>query len=574
MKANCQPFPCRQQQGFQKNMSSITASFNLHETIYNTVELNKVAYVGLLDIRKAFDTVSHPLLIEKLNILNIPIHYINIIAAAYSDMQSIVRVNGNCSKSIRIKNGVRQGVVLSSLLYLIYINDLIEQVERGGLGACICKLATGIPTLCDDISLVALTPLNLQKMLDTVSTYAYEWKFEISSTKSLVMIVSLSEKYKSTKFKWHINGNSLMVSQSASHVGVPISSDLKANLKVDTACRKGRQSFHGSLGFCNRESISLSPMEVAGVKLYKTVVQSSFLYGCEMWTNMTQSNKKDIDVFHHYCIKKLQYLPVQTRSAMCESLLGLGSLTAEIEIRKLLFFHKITTMQEICITKQIFLRRLFTYFYSNGNSNQLGFIPDLYKILCKYNLECYLHRFINNRDLPSKSAWNRLIRTMIYNSESHRLKTIMLNDVEFSRFREVHKTLVPYRLWKIPSSQSELKLIHFIIKCLTLIPQRVNQLCSYCNKDFTDVLLHITTSCQRTLDIRNIFLEYIVNCYTPQQSISVSNLDNEELLQFLLGKRTNELIDLDENESKQLVIVSANYVLSCIKLFYGNRNSL
>lgn len=67
------------------------------------------------------------------------------------------------SKPFEIKNGVRQGGVLSSLLFLIFIDSLLKELEQSGLGAFVCELETGNPTLADDLSLVAMTPLNLQK---------------------------------------------------------------------------------------------------------------------------------------------------------------------------------------------------------------------------------------------------------------------------------------------------------------------------------------------------------------------------------------------------------------------------
>ena len=87
-------FPCKQQQGFQKCLSSITTSFNMHETIYSAIELNKVVYVAFLDIRKAFDTVNHRMLFHKLDVLRIPKQISNIIRQAYIGMKSIVMING------------------------------------------------------------------------------------------------------------------------------------------------------------------------------------------------------------------------------------------------------------------------------------------------------------------------------------------------------------------------------------------------------------------------------------------------------------------------------------------------
>ena len=61
-------FPCTQQQGFQGKLGCLTASFNLHETIYHNLEQGNSVYVIFLDSTKAFDTVwRHGLLVELFN---------------------------------------------------------------------------------------------------------------------------------------------------------------------------------------------------------------------------------------------------------------------------------------------------------------------------------------------------------------------------------------------------------------------------------------------------------------------------------------------------------------------------
>lgn len=362
------------------------------------------------------------------------------------------------------------------------------------------------------------------------------------------------------------HGQELNICDTAVHVGVPIASDLKATIKIESACRKGKMSFHSALSFCDKDSISINPL--TSLKLYKSVVQSTFLYGCELWNNLTQTNIKEIEKFHHYCLKKIQYLPVHTRSAMTEALLGLGSLNSEIEKRKLLFFHKISKMTETCMTKKIFLRRLFLYTQSINNSSQLGFVPDLFNILNKYHLLQYLYSFMNYVELPPKSSWRRIIQKAIHDYEKNRIHSVMSNNPDFIRFKSIHSAYKPYHIWKIPSHPAELKLIQFIVRCTTLVPLTLNHVCPHCNRNFRDTLCHIVTSCESTLDIRNAFMEYIVDNYTPQFSVSITSLDNEELLQFLLGRHTDLSEALDEADYRKLFIVSASYVASSVKRFY------
>ena len=131
---NNSDFPCKQQQSFQKCLSSITTSFNMHETIYSAIELNKVVYVAFLDIKKAFDMVNHSMLFHKLEILKIPKQISNIIRQAYKEMKSIVMINGVQSIPFDIQRGVRQGGVLSSLLFLIFIDGLLRELEQSWYG--------------------------------------------------------------------------------------------------------------------------------------------------------------------------------------------------------------------------------------------------------------------------------------------------------------------------------------------------------------------------------------------------------------------------------------------------------
>ena len=245
-------FPSKQQQGFQKQLSSITVSFNLHEAIYNTLELNKVAYGALLDLKKAFDSVSHNLLFQKLYQLCIPKWIIKIIIEAYTNIKSIVFINGIRSNPFYIRNGVRQGGVLSSLLFLIFIDSLLKELETSSLGTAICDTNAGNPTLADDISLIAMTPVNLQKMIEIAQNYVKKWLSQISHSKSFVMVMTASKRNAPQHFTWKINSQPLEVVNTARHVGILMSSNLKPDIAIADACQRGRAAFNSTFGFASK----------------------------------------------------------------------------------------------------------------------------------------------------------------------------------------------------------------------------------------------------------------------------------------------------------------------------------
>ena len=129
LKKESIPFPSSQQQGFQENKGCITASFNLHETVLHNQELGSKVFIAFADISKAYDTVLHHGLMYFLKKLGIKGKILNSIESCYHNISSFVRVNNFNSKCFKIKRGVRQGGVLSSFLYLVYINEVFNQLE-------------------------------------------------------------------------------------------------------------------------------------------------------------------------------------------------------------------------------------------------------------------------------------------------------------------------------------------------------------------------------------------------------------------------------------------------------------
>ena len=109
------------QHGFRKKYSTATACYTLKETILNYTQSHSNVYACFLDISKAFDSVDHSLLINKLHKLGIPDCIINIIRYWYGNQFVCVKYKNSISKEWRVGNVVRQGGVMSGLFFNIYI---------------------------------------------------------------------------------------------------------------------------------------------------------------------------------------------------------------------------------------------------------------------------------------------------------------------------------------------------------------------------------------------------------------------------------------------------------------------
>ena len=93
--------------------------------------------VAFLDLKKAFDTIDHKILIEKLNMYGIKRHSLGLLESYITNQSQKCFTNGTLSHSkLIIKCGIPQGSILGPLFFLVYINDLpncLKTVHRGCL---------------------------------------------------------------------------------------------------------------------------------------------------------------------------------------------------------------------------------------------------------------------------------------------------------------------------------------------------------------------------------------------------------------------------------------------------------
>ena len=160
------------QHGFKKNSSCSSAIYTVRSVIEYFTKHGSTVNVCLLDMSKAFDKVNHHGLYIKLVKRNVPCQFINVIINWYSKCYATVRWNDCFSQIFDVCCGVRQGGVLSPVLFAIYVDDIIVELKSSQEGCSIGGLYLGCVMYADDLLLLSASLTTLQRMINICASVA------------------------------------------------------------------------------------------------------------------------------------------------------------------------------------------------------------------------------------------------------------------------------------------------------------------------------------------------------------------------------------------------------------------
>ena len=134
--------------GFKKNHSTSLGCAVLKNVVEYYRSNGSYVFASFLDLSKAFDSVNHKLLFEKLTALKFPSNVIKLLIYWYCNQQMNVRWKQVTTSGFYMKNGARQGSVLSPYLFCIYMRSITDGVVNSGLGCHIGDTSVCILLYC------------------------------------------------------------------------------------------------------------------------------------------------------------------------------------------------------------------------------------------------------------------------------------------------------------------------------------------------------------------------------------------------------------------------------------------
>ena len=151
----------------------------------------KKLFAAFIDFRKAFDSIWHEGLFLKLQRLGIGGPFYATLKNMYANNTSVIKVNGVVSEEFLIKSGVRQGDVLSPLLFNIFINDIVSEFQSDSSSPpTMLNQSVGSLLYADDLVILSTTAEGLQTSLYKLYDYCSKWSLQVNKTKTKFMCLT------------------------------------------------------------------------------------------------------------------------------------------------------------------------------------------------------------------------------------------------------------------------------------------------------------------------------------------------------------------------------------------------
>ena len=266
------------QHGFIKGRSTTTQMLHYVHVLNEILDHRGQIDVLYLDFSKAFDSVSHSLLIHKLQMFGFNGLLLKWFDSYLSCRKQRVIIDGEQSDWLPVLSGVPQGSILGPMLFLLYINDLPACVSKGSqvfLYADDSKCARQIKNIsdCDQ----------LQNDIDSLSKWSKKWEMDFNVSKC--KLISITRKRKPIVYDYTLFGQKMEHVSEILDLGVNITNSVCFNFHIDKIIAKANKT----LGMIRRVTDHAFGSSIRR-DLYISLVRSQLEYCSQVWSPYTKRN--------------------------------------------------------------------------------------------------------------------------------------------------------------------------------------------------------------------------------------------------------------------------------------------
>jgi len=491
------------------------------------VNENKRLYIIYVDMFKCFDTIYRNGLWLKLYKCGIEGKLLRIIKNMYQNVKSCVRHCSTYSEYFNYAVGLRQGEVMSPLLFSLFIEDLeLYLQDDPSSGLHIDDILLILLLFADDMAIIGKSPEEVQSHLDRLLEYCNTWGLKVNINKTKIMVFRKRGRLLPSEH-WTYNGQPIEVVNDFNYLGTVF--NYTGNFSLNQEYLAGKALKALNILFIKCKEFDLKPKTIC--QLFDAFVGSILNYACEVWGN---TKSKEIERIHLKFCKRLLTVKQNTCNAAVYGELGRYPLYINRFIRIVKYWLKISNSDNIII-KSVYLQAL-----EDSHKGHINWVTNVKKLLDTYG---FSHAFddVNfvHVNLFLHQFKSRVIDTYI--QDWHRI-------VDNSPVLDMYCVYKPVFVYEHYLDHIPKSLRTYITKLrLSVLPLRIQtgryasqntprneRHCLLCNETDLEDEFHFVCKCTKYSTIRK---KYIKPFYYNKPSVY-------KFHQLLNGNNTNELLML------------------------------
>jgi len=259
------------QAGFRRNYSTVDNIFCLSSIVHINFSCKKKTYAFFVDFKCAFDKLPRNSLFYKLTGMGLSCKMVVILMSIYNETTSKIWNGKEMSSPVNVEQGVKQGCLLSPLLFSLYLNDLHDFLPGGlQIGGVTIKVLM----YADDIVLLSTCPIELQRMINSLSCYCDTWGLEVNLDKSKVMIFREGPRI-SRSLSFMYNNRDIEIVNQYQYLGMLLTYNMSYRKHIDLKLKSAKNAINA-----NWSNFVLDPnIDVLNkLKIFNVAAKSILLY--------------------------------------------------------------------------------------------------------------------------------------------------------------------------------------------------------------------------------------------------------------------------------------------------------
>ena len=299
--------------GFRKGHSTSSCTLHLLDNIYKSIDENKYIGVVFLDLKKAFDTVDHHIMLQKLSKYGLSANAVNWFRDYLTGREQRTKIMGSKSVFRNIVCGVPQGSILGPLLFILYINDL--QCYLGDSRINLYADDTALYVVSDTLIELILT---LREELSVVEQWLAANKLTLNASKTKIMLFGTKRKLNNIgNFNITMGGEILERVENFKYLGIVLDQHLTFSEHINKLYQKCSMK----MGAIRKIRKSLD--QTTALSLYKSLILSNIDYCDIVYNSSTLENLNRLQLLQNSACRTILLAPYDTHVSEMHRTLGL-----------------------------------------------------------------------------------------------------------------------------------------------------------------------------------------------------------------------------------------------------------